>query len=1028
MPRLLWSAAAIALASIAPAQELVKRTLSPSVSPDGKTIAFSWQGDIWTVPTQGGTARRLTVHPATEDNPVWTPDGKSIVFTSNRFGGNDVYVMTADGGGLRRLTFDSASEVPTSVSADGKTIYGQTNAWGRSNIFCVPMAGGDPIRLTTHPMETQFQPDVAADGKSLVYCSGGGTTSWQRPGQQGSATPHIWTAKLGVPLADMRKVTKTEFWDISPKFLGEKEFVVVSNRSGVPNIWRLGLDGKGKQVTHLTSGTVKSVSVSAAAHVAVFQHESEVWSTDLDTGAAAPVSIVAPDDSRRPAVETLTIASGLSEFAVSPNAKRILIEARGDIFLIPEAGGTTRQLTTSPAFDGSPAWLDDKTFLYVSAGTKAKRRLMKSDLDGHATVFYENDLDTTNPDVSPDGKWVAFHRGDREVCIMAVGGGEATVVATGNFSSTYSGNRQFNWSPDSQWLVTASANGRSDDVTLHKRDGKEHVLIGRLARASGAPQFLPNGKAVLGVSTEGLDFSEARDSDSALYIFDLVPAPTKFTEDDLDKLDEPAKKEDEKPVVKIVKRGLEDRKRQLAAGVSAFFVTGDSKTVIGVGRTGASRITVAGGPPRPLTGVSGLRKYVQGKGPKAYIVQAGKLFALTPTAEAPTPIPFSVKVKVDNRAEETALFEDAWRALRNLFYDRNMHGKDWDKIHDLFAGIVPYVTSRDDFYALMGEMVERLDSSHQGATSSDPYRPENPQSTGFLGVEWDWPSLSQGVYKVGRVIEGAPASLPDSELQVGDIVASIDGVAPGSGHTASELLNEKAGAKVKLLVKRGGKDLEILIKPAPAAMRAASNSNDWVDWNRAAVDKLSGGKLGYVYLAAMDAASLDKMLVSVRTELVGKKGLIVDVRYNGGGFTSHTILNLLREETWLKRTFRDVPGDWVSENIMRGDSVELPVACMTNWASFSNAEILSEGFKRMKIGPVIGERTGGAVIGTGAYGLWDGGGIRMPAIGVYAMDGENLEHNGRRPDFEVPFDPNAWAVGRDPQLEKAVEVMLKRIG
>lgn len=1023
MPCLTWVAVAMALGSNS--ADAVKRTQSPAVSPDGQTIAFSWQDDIFVVPTKGGYAHRLTVNPANEDNPVWTPDGKTIVFTSDRYGSTDVFAMSADGTNVRRLTFDSGSEVPTSVSPDGKTVYGHFSHWGRANLFSLPIAGGDPVRLTGHPLETDFQPTISPDGKTLLYCSAGGTSTWRKPGLQGSATPHIWTGKLGVPVTDMRKVTKSDYYEFSPSFVSDREFVVVSNRSGAPNLWKFGLDGKGKQLTKLSAGTIKSVSTGGG--VAVFQHESEIWAADLTTGEAAPVPVVAPADSRRAAVEPVTVSSGLSEFAVSPNAKRILIEARGDIFLIPETGGTTRQLTSNPAYDGSPVWLDDKSFIYVSAGAKAKRLLMKSDLEGKSSVLYESDRDVTNPDLSPDGKWLAFHRGEREVCVMPVAGGEPVVAATGNFGSTYQGSRQFNWSPDSEWLVTVASNGRSDDVVLNRRDGKEHVLVGRLARSAGAAQFLPDGKSILAVSTEGLDFSEARDSESALYKFDLVPPETTFREDDLDKIDEPKPKEG-KPVVKVVKRGLENRKRKLASGVRAFFLTGDSKTVVTVGANGAARTSTSTGQGRPIAGVTGLAGYFQGKGPKAYIVQAGRLFALSPTVEAPTPIAFSATVQVDNRAEEMALFEDAWRALRNLFYDNNLHGKDWDKIHDLFAGIVPYVTSRDDFYSLMGEMVERLDSSHQGSTSSAPFRAVNPEPTGFLGVEWDWAALAKGSYQVGRVIEGSPASLPDSELMVGDLLVSVNGKPVDVARPVSVALANKAGEKTSLVVRRGGKDLTVLIKPASAGARSAANYQDWVAWTKATVDKLSGGKLGYIHLAAMDAASLDSMLVDVRTELVGKKGLILDARYNGGGFTSHTILNLLKEQTWLKRTFRDIPGEWVSENIMRGDSVELPVACMTNWASFSNAEILSEGFKQMKLGPVIGERTGGGVIGTGAYRLWDGGLIRMPGIGVYTVDGENLERNGRQPDYTVPFDPNAWAAGHDPQLEKAVEVMLKRIG
>lgn len=1026
MRRLAGLAVGLAVYVTAHASAAIKRTQHPAVSPDGQTIAFSWQGDIWTVPVKGGTASRLTVNDATEDNPVWTPTGGQIVFTSNRFGSTDVFVMASDGSDVRRVTFDSSSEIVSSVSADGKTLYGHTNAWGRSNLFRVPISGGDMIRLTGHPLETCFQPAVSADGLTVLYCTPGGATTWKKPGLQGSPTPHVWVARNGVPLTAMRKVTASDHYEMTPVVLDSRRFLAISNRSGVPNLWLFGMDGRGNQVTRLTDGTISSVSASALGRVAVFEHDSAVWSVDLDTGATSEVRINAPEDSRRPAVAKLVVSSGVTDFVVAPDSKRILIEARGDLFLIPESGGTTRQVTENPAYDGSPCWLDSKTYVYVAAGPKAKRRLVRTGLDGKESVLYESDLDATNPTLSPDGKWLAFHRGDREICVMSTEGGDAKTVATGDFSGTYAGNRRFNWSPDSEWLAVTSDNGRSTDVMLVRRDGSEKVLVGRLARGEGAPQFLPDGRSVLAIGTEGLDFDEARNSTSSIYIFDLTPPETKFTEDDLDTIGVTKKKE-VKPVVRIVRRGLEDRKRRLVRDVDSFYITDDPKSVIAVNASGTSRVSVPSGQSRPIANVGRLSNYRESNG-KAFFVMAGKLYSLPPRADSPVPVGFSATIRVDNLAEEKALFEDAWRALRNQFYDPKMHGKDWDHIHDVFAAIVPSVTSRDDFYNLLGEMVERLDSSHQGATSSDPFRAADPDLTSYLGVEWDWPLAARGLYRVARVSEGTPASLPDSELHVGDELVSINGVDVGAQHPVTPLLNDLAGRKTVLVIKRGSTRLNVTIKPAPPSARSAADIRDWVSWEKATVDRLSGGKLAYFHIAAMDARSLDDLLVAFRTELVGKKGLILDVRYNGGGFTSHIILNLLRKATWLERTQRDVPGEWVSENIMRGDSVELPCACLTNWASFSNAEIFSEGFRRLKIGPVIGERTGGYVIGTGSYRLWDGGAIRMPSIGVYTMEGENLEHNGRRPDIEVPFDPNAWAAGRDLQLEKAVEAMLKHLG
>jgi C-terminal processing protease CtpA/Prc len=243
----------------------------------------------------------------------------------------------------------------------------------------------------------------------------------------------------------------------------------------------------------------------------------------------------------------------------------------------------------------------------------------------------------------------------------------------------------------------------------------------------------------------------------------------------------------------------------------------------------------------------------------------------------------------------------------------------------------------------------------------------------------------------------------------------------------SELLNHKAGHKVILTIQRGSASVDVSIKPANPAVQGALEYQAWIDQERALVDKLSNGKVGYMHVAAMDQRSFDLFLREIRTQSVGKEAMLIDVRYNGGGDTAHKLLGVLIKTPWLIRTTRGAEGLKVSENILRGDSLELPTGLLFNSYSFSNAEIMGEGFRQLKRGPIVGERTPGYVIGTGAISLWDGGAVRLPAIGVYAVNGQELENNGRKPDFEVPFDPNTWSQGRDVQLEKAVDEVLKTV-
>lgn len=1014
------------------AQEPILRTLDPALSPDGKTIAFSWQGDIWTVPAAGGMATRLTVNPATDEAPVWTPDGKSIVFASNRTGNSDIYVMAADGTDVRRVTYSSGTSTPYSVSPDGRSVYGQTNAFGRTNVFRAPLSGGEVTRLTLHPLEIQFTADVSPDGSKVVFCSGGSAGLWRKPGHHGSNTPELWTGTPTAPLSNLEQVTHNEWLDMYPRFVSNDSLVFMSNRNGAHNVWFSRLNGRDAHaLTTFKDGTIRALTFSRATSQFAFQRNSRIYVGDLN-GQTREVKIFAPQDSRRPRFQPLTLSSGIGQFQASPNGKRLVFEMRGDVFVAPESGGTTRQLTKNPGFDGDPMWLTDKDVVYTSGAQTGQRSVHKVTVDGADSVFAEGPRDLYHPVVSPDRNWVAMNRGDDEIVVSPAAGGAPVAVFKGRFNSAYQEGAPFSWSPDNEWLVVNSANDRGGaDIVMVKRDGSSRILLTRVGKSASTPQFLPNGKGVFFVGTEGLDFSEARDAKSPLYVIDLVPDTVTYSEDDLEKIDDTPTKDDPKVTVKVVEKGLKDRRRKVLPDVQGAWLSPDGRSfLVNVGGALMRVSTAPGAPatPRPVAGVTGpVQAVMPGSKGRTLIRQAGKVLALAAGPEAvAAPVNLTARITIDNRAEEKALFNEVWWALDRQYYDPKLHGKDWKKVHDEFEPIVAQVTSRDDFYNLMGEMVERLDSSHQGANTSEPFRPENPQPVAWLGVDFDPAASDSGRYVVAKVYANTPAAHPDSELRVGDEIVSVNGTTPNAASPLNALLVDQANRKVVLAVRRGTGQVKVTIKPTSNAVKSEAMYDDWVAFQRAEVDRLSHGTLAYTHIRSMDAPSLDQFLADIQNETVGKKGIVVDVRFNGGGFTSHIILDIMRKTPWLRRTFRDWPDHWISENVMRGNSLELPAACLTNEYSFSNAEIFSEGFRRLGLGPVIGEPTGGGVIGTGAYGLWDGGSIRMPGIGVFTIDNENLEGAGRKPDFNVDYDPIAWMKGRDTQLERAVAELMKR--
>ncbi len=1022
------SAMALALVTVAGASfaQGILRTQDPALSPDGQTIVFSWQGDLWSVPAAGGHATRLTVHGADETFPVWAPDGKSITFASNRFGNLDLFRMAPDGSGLTRLSWESSDEYPTAISADGSVVYGYTNAFGRLNVFSL-RAGGDLVPHTTHFLEMFYNPSPGPEGK--VYMAGGGSAGhWRKPGHNGANTSEIWVADGSAPFRNFKKLTTNEAVDNFPVYSTGRIFFV-SNRSGAPNVWAMNADGsQPRMLTNFSDGTIRFLSVSADGKTAAFQKDSAIWTLKTESRTAAPLNITAPADSRRDPYVTKTITTGFSGWSVSPNGKWGVVVAGGDLFLTTERGGATRRLTTNVRPDTRPTWLDDDRILYNEVTDQGRRRLNVVTRDGQISTWYEEaGEDLTGHSLSPDGKTVVFVRGLRYLCARPVEGGETKVLSEGNYLEGVFGGQPYTWSPDGQYLAVSLTRQRGVELQLVPLKGGSPVVVGAIGKDAGTPVFSADGKYLVFSAVEGNNYSEIRNGTTTLEAFRLVPEPVTFDEDALE--GEAARTENAPVQVKVEPNGLRQRRRVLLPeGAQGYTPHPTANFVWGNVDGQFSAINIERGGATPVAGITGPASVAFVTKTKAYVSQGGRLLAINLANGAVSPISVSCEQRVDQAAEEQALFEEIWWTMARGYYDRNFHGKDWDGIRREFEPRVKHATSRADFYALMGEMMERLDSSHLGATAPrDPAAPTGERTnTAWLGVSFEPAGLVARRYIVDSVMPGSPASHPDMELMKGDRIVSVNGTALGGDMTLAQLLDGRTGRKVMLKVERGGRTVDVAIKPASRALMNGLAYDAWVQWSKREVDRLSNGRLGYIHIEGMDEPSLATFLTEIQTDLNGKEGLVVDVRFNGGGYTSHIILNIMRKEPWLIRTNPDSPLRF-SENNYRGNALEMPAVAMTNQYSFSNAEIFSEGFQAMKLGPVVGERTGGGVIGTYSMSMWDGGSIRMPASGAYTVDMENLERNGRRPTVEVLYDPNLWLQGRDAQLERAVQELLKRL-
>ncbi|MFN3653617.1 MAG: S41 family peptidase [Armatimonadota bacterium] len=1023
------------LAGSAAYAEPVKRTRYPSLSPDGKQIAFTYRSDLWTVPAEGGRAERITAHPARDIQPVYTPDGKSIVFASNRFGSYDLFVMPAEGGTPRRLTHHSEAEYPSTITPDGKWVIFYGGAYGSLDLYRMPLAGGEPVRLTWDRLEREYFGSVSPDGQWIVYNHNGAPGSWRRRAYEGAGNADVWIARFTAPVSEPKRVTTHAGHDLLPLFgKDNKTIYYVSDRNGQVNLWSMDTRGGAqKQLTFHETDGVRVPSYAPKADRIAYEFNSEIWLLDLKSGKTRAVPIEAVTDDVRNLNGERTVTSDPTEFTVSPDGKKVALIVRGDLVVVPATGGLARVLVSRPeSRESHIAWMpDSKTILFVT-DQKGQKDLRSIEISGeNEKSLAESGEDETSPKSSPDGKYVAFHRGDKAIVVIPAGGGQPVATIQGDFLDVSRGyGAHFEWSPDNKWLVFEQTGDRMEQaIYVASLTDPQPRRVSRPFRSVGSPHWSPDGTMIY--------FSGMAVDSSNLYAIDLDEGEApEFEEDALDQLDMPRQRPDRpsSPEVKIDFDTVERRLRRvtLGANVSDANMAPNSRTFFV--QVGSSLFTVpadAKDARGSLLAENAIAPELPRDGSRLFFFSGDQIQSIGVAQRDRRTTSFTATLPVSLTDENRQVFNEAWWLMDRYFYDPKHHGVDWQAIRAKYEALLPHVPYKDDFYDMMAEMVQELRGSHLGTTGPSDYSAPVPSSTAFLGIEPDWAVLdAQGLVKVAHVVKDSPADSKWSKINPGEYILAIDGTPLGQGTTMDELLDRKVGRRVVLTVNASPSmdgARQVAIKPISQSAGDELRYEEWVASRRELAHKLSGGRVGYLHIEQMNVPSEMRFKEEFIGEGTGRDALLVDVRYNGGGNTQHRMLDILRKKPYVRFRSRslakDYYADWFGEYLWGK-----PSALLVNQDSASNSEMMAEGFKALGIGPVVGTPTAGAVIATGSWRFLDGGTIRVPNSGVYSASGENLEEKGRQPDLMVPYDPIASKEGRDPQLEAAVKALLQQLG
>lgn len=1016
----------------------------PGISPDGSTIAFVSAGDIWYVSAAGGDARLLVSHPATEERPLYSPDGTRLAFMSNRAGTLDVWVLTLNTGALQQITTDDGVEQLDAWSPDGEWIYFSSNAIEDLNVYRVRAAGGTPMPVAAAADAYETMAAPAPDGRSVVV-AGHGTVAWTRRGRSHADETELWRVSLDGPGAPVYTTIQPggakQQW---PAFDANGSLYFVSDRNGEQNLWMRPRGGPSRAITSFTTGRVTWPTVAREGAIA-FERDFGIWVYPGAGRPARPVAISLRGAINADTVEHLSLTSGFSDLAVSPDGKKLAFVARGEVFAASAAeGGDAVRVSASPAAEEEPTWSPDSRRIVYSSNRAGVWQLFLYDFaTATETALTGTDADARAPRFSPDGTSIAFVRGAAQLCVVAIGTRTVKPVATGFFGRPPSMSAApIAWSPDGRWLAFLSAGPRMFlNAWIVPASGGEPRQVTWLANAFAWPY-----QSSLAWSADGtfLVFNTgARTEPGQVARVDLVPPSPRFREDQFsalfgDQPQAPARTAAAPPAVRVDFDGIRERLRLLPIGldVAGMTLAPDGTSVVVTAPVAEqphlfsySLDDPAGTPAaRQLTTTAAAKSDVQfsADGRSVWYLEGGRPVVTVIEPRSVRTVAVRAEMDVDFGLEKWEVFHQAWEYLNANFYDDTFHGVDWPSVRARYAPLVAGAQTRGELRRLLTLMIGELNASHSGI--QPPAGAAGP-AIGRLGIDFDRLAYeTRGQFVVSDIVPRSPADL-EGAIRIGDVVTAIDGHALGRQTNLHALLSLKSGRKVVLtLAPEPGttERRQVAVRPVTRFVDNDLRYVRRVKRRRELVSRLSNGRLGYVHIPALGPAAPAQFAMDLDAEMLEKDGVILDVRNNGGGFTNGHVLDFLLRKPYVNMIQRGAPA--VSGRHLLGQrALQAPTILLTNQYSGSDAENFTEGYRVLGLGKVIGVPTAGADVFTTAGLLVDGSRVRLPYITNAQLDQTPLERVPRPVDIHVPAVPGESYQGTDAQLEAAVRELLKQI-
>lgn len=1045
----------------------------PAISPDGTRIVFAYKGDLFKVSIEGGTATPLTLHEAYDFNPVWSPDGKTIAFASDRNGNFDVYTVPVTGGAAKRQTFHAAKEIPGDFTADSKYVLFTATIQDKAENALFP--SGVLPELYRVNLENQHLDQVLSAPAEMAQISEDGSKIifQNRKGYENAWRKHHTSAVTrDVMLYDKTDqnytyLTSFEGEDRNPVFSpDESQVYFLSEELGSFNVFRFPLSDPSKieQITKHEKHPVRFLSVSNDETLC-YSFDGQIYVRDKGATASKKLDIVIPFDFNEGDTEFKKLKSGATEMTVSPDGEEVAFIIRGEVFVTATEFGDTKRITNTPSQERSVSFSPDgRSLLYAGERNESwnlyQTKLIRKE-DNHfydalkmeEEAVLQTEAETFQPQFSPDGKEVAFLEERTQLRVLNLESGKTRDLLDSTLNYSYSdGDQWYRWSPDGKWLLVRYSPHHwvHDEVALVTADGSgEPRDLTQSGYADASPMWQGDGEVILwfsdreGYRSHGswgaqMDAYAMFLTQEAYDIFQMDKAEfaawkeaqkKEKKEDDKDNENEDETEISLPDPVEMNLENLEDRTERLT--IHSSFIEGAALskyneklyylTKFEKGydlwehdfREKTTKQVVK-------LDANSASMVMDKKQENIFVLADGKLYKIELKGMKKEAISFSAEMELDPAGERAYIFEHAWRQTLKKFYDPEMHGVDWAMYKTEYAKFLPHINNNYDFAEMLSELLGELNASHTGSG----YRHRDPEGdrTAALGVFLDWEHDGKGV-KIAEVMDKSPLLKGDKPVADGTILTAINGVVLEDESDYYQALNRMAGKTVLLALEENETSYEKAVEAISGGADNQLRYERWVKKNRERVEKLSDGKLGYVHVRGMNSASFREVYSETLGRNIDKEGMVIDTRFNGGGWLHDDLATFFMGDPYV--TYSPRGQDFGQEPIAKWNKSSILLVSESN---YSDAHAFPYAYQTLEIGKIVGM----PVPGTMTAVWWETQidptiYFGIPQVGSKDRKGEYLENQQLEPDIKVNNTYETALQDEDKQLQKAVEVLLQEV-